>query len=139
MPPGPALLANLAVTSALIGLIWVVEVAVYPLYAKIGPESFASYHAGWSAAITLVVGPLMLAEVLAAAVLFAERPRLAMVAAIPIVVAWAVTALWSVPMHGKLSAGFTEAAWASLLMSNHVRTAAWTARGALLGWAVFRG
>jgi len=138
MPAGTALLANLAVTSALIGLIWVVEVAVYPLYARIGPESFVAYHAAWTGAITLVVGPLMLAEVVVGAWLVAEQPRLAVVAAVPIAVAWGVTAFWAVPMHGRLDAGFVLTEWRSLLWANHVRTAAWTARGALLAWAALR-
>jgi hypothetical protein len=138
MPAGPALLANLAATSALVGLIWVVEVAVYPLYARVGPESFVGYHAAWSGAITLVVGPLMLAEVAAGAWLFTERPKLALVAAVPVAVAWAATAFWAVPMHAKLDAGFVVTAWNSLLWANHVRTAAWTARGALLAWAALK-
>jgi hypothetical protein len=135
MPVGPAHLANIAVTFALVGLIWVVEVAVYPLYARVGPESFVAYHEGWSSAITLVVGPLMLAEVVAGAWLYTERPKLALLAAVPVVVAWAVTALWAVPMHAKLDAGFTVTVWRSLLWANHVRTAAWTARAGLLAWA----
>ena len=138
MDASPALVANLAASAALVGLIWVVELAVYPLYARIGPESFAAYHAGWTSGITLVVGPLMLAELLAAAWLVADRPALGAWAAVPVAVAWGVTALWAVPMHGRLAGGFEEEAWRSLCNANHVRTAAWTLRAALLAWAYAR-
>lgn len=138
MPASAALIANLAVTSALVGLIWVVDVAVYPLYARVGAASFVDYHQGWSAGITWVVAPLMFAEVAAAVWLFQSAPRLAAIAAVPIAIAWAVTFFWSVPMHGALEAGFAEAPWRSLMLSNHVRAVAWTARAGLLGWVALR-
>jgi hypothetical protein len=134
----PTLLANLVTTWALVGLIWVVELAVYPLYERIGAASFAAYHEGWTTGITWIVGPLMLGELLACGAWLVERPRLGVLLALPVAVAWAVTAFWAVPMHGRLAAGFDEAAWRSLLWANHVRTAAWTLRGAALVVAALR-
>ncbi|MES2643648.1 MAG: hypothetical protein V4850_29450 [Myxococcota bacterium] len=139
MAATPVLALNLACSAALVGLVWTVGVAVYPLYAHIGPESFAAYHHAWTAAITLVVAPLMLAELVAAGLLCREAPRLGVALLVPVVLAWAVTAFWAVPMHGRLDVGFVQADWRSLCLANHVRAVAWTLRaGVLLGVAVRR-
>ncbi|MFO0626582.1 MAG: hypothetical protein U0325_13290 [Polyangiales bacterium] len=53
-------------------------------------------------------------------------------------VAWATTALLSVPAHHALAQGFDAAAHARLVGTNAPRTAAWTARSALLLWALTR-
>jgi hypothetical protein len=81
----------------------------------------------------------MLAELAAAALLVAARPR-----AVPAWAAWTLLALvgviWAstflvqVPAHGTLARGFDEAAHARLVGSNWIRTAAWTARALLLAW-----
>jgi hypothetical protein len=95
----------------------------------------------WTAAITLVVAPLMLAELVAAGLLCREAPRLGVALLVPVAVAWAVTAFWAVPMHGRLDAAFldtglVDADWRSLCLANHVRAVAWTLRaGVLLGVA----
>ena len=138
LPVSRALWLNLLCTSALFGLIWTVDVAVYPLYARIGPESFVAYHAAWTGAITLVVGPLMLAEAGAGLWLTVDRPRLGLWLLLPILVAWAVTAGWAVPMHGRLDAGFNQEDWQSLCWANHVRAVAWTLRMGALAWLAWR-
>ena len=53
-------------TLAMMGLIWFVQVVHYPLYAKVGPQAFAEYHALHVSRTTSVVAPLMLAELGAA-------------------------------------------------------------------------
>lgn len=139
MAATPLIALNLACSAALVGLIWTVGVAVYPLYAHIGPERFGAYHRGWTAAITYVVGPLMLAELVAAGLLCREAPRLGVALLVPVVVAWAVTAFWAVPMHGRLETGFVDADWRSLCLANHVRAAAWTLRAGVLLAVALRG
>jgi hypothetical protein len=131
------LVGNAAATWALVGLTWTVWIVQYPLFAKVDAASFPSFHAAHTVRITSVVMPLMLAELLAAAGIFLLRPRgvagweglvgLGLVGAV-----WAVTAFWSVPMHGRLSSGFEASAHASLLVGHGVRTVLWTVRGA---WA----
>lgn len=128
------LVVHAAATWALVGLTWTVWVVQYPLFAKVDPASFPAFHAAHTVRITGVVMPLMLVELLGAVAVFLLRPRG--------VAAWeavlgvglvgavcAVTALWSVPMHGKLAQGFDSAAHASLMWGHGVRTALWTARG----------
>lgn len=136
------LLGNFAAACALAGLIWTVQVVVYPQFARVGAAEWAAYHAAHSARITWVVGPLMVAEAGLALLLFAaapaERRALALVALALVGLAWAWTALVSVPLHGRLG-HFDPDAVAALVRTNWVRTAAWTARAGLLGWWLVRG
>jgi hypothetical protein len=49
-----------------------------------------------------------------------------------VAVVWTSTALLQVPAHRKLAAGYHAGAHRRLVRTNWVRTAAWTARGALV-------
>ncbi len=139
MTGGLLFVANLACAWFLAGLIWTIQVVHYPLFSRVGREGFAAYEQAHSGMITPLVGPVMLAELAAAALLVAARPR-----AVPAWAAWTLLALvgviWAstflvqVPAHGTLARGFDEAAHARLVGSNWIRTAAWTARALILGW-----
>lgn len=139
----PAVLAQLATTLPLAGLIWAIQLVHYPLFDRVGAEAFARYHADHARLITPLVGPLMVVELLAAmgtvrwpAARVPEGFGLAMLALVG--VAWATTALLSVPAHNALAQGFDAAVHTRLVSTNALRTAAWTARGALLLWALTR-
>ncbi|MBL9160290.1 MAG: hypothetical protein JNJ70_22605 [Verrucomicrobiales bacterium] len=125
------LLVHAAATWALVGLIWVVQLVVYPAFAMVGKEGFGDYHAAHSRNITWVVGPLMLAELATALVLLATGTgggvfgaSLALLALI-----WVSTGLVQVPLHQRLSSGKDEKVIRSLVRTNWIRTVAWTLRG----------
>ena len=124
-------------TLAMMGLIWFVQVVHYPLYAKVGPQAFAEYHALHVSRTTSVVAPLMLAE-LGAAVWLLLDPNDRFSGWMPLVglgllgVIWGSTALLQVPSHGRLQEAFTPKAHAYLVGTNWIRTVAWTARGVLV-------
>jgi hypothetical protein len=132
-----AWLAQLASTLPLVGLIWFVQIVAYPLFAQVGPAEFARYHAAHSSLITMVVGPLMLVELVAAIAWAVDggadtsRP-VAWAGLLLVLVAWGVTAFVSVPQHAVLGRGFDVQAHATLVTTNWLRTLAWSARGALL-------
>jgi hypothetical protein len=138
-PQSAVLVANVALAWFLAGLIWTIQVVHYPLFARVGREGFAAYEQAHAHLITMVVGPAMLAELLAAVALVALRPRgvpawaawalLALLAAI-----WASTAFIQVPCHNVLSRGFDADAHARLVSTNWIRTIAWSARALLLAW-----
>lgn len=138
------LVLHFAATWFLVGLIWIVQVVHYPLFARVGSAEFASYEAAHANLITLVVGPLMLLELLTAVALLTLWPSslpgwvawlgLALVGLI-----WLTTMLVSVPLHAKLAAGFDAQTHALLVATNWIRTLAWTARGLLLAWVLHRG
>lgn len=119
---------------ALVGLIWVVQLVLYPSFALVGKDSFPRYHAAHSRRITLVVAPLMLGELATAAVLLwlGFRDPFFLGSLIPLAVIWISTGMVQVPLHDRLSAGFDALAHRRLVSTNVWRTAAWTLRGLAL-------
>ena len=137
--PHTLLIANIVSTWYMVGLIWMVQIVHYPLFAKVGSDQFTGYQISHQSLTTLVVGPPMLIEIVTAVLLIWIRP-----AAIPawsifaalglLAIVWAATALLQVPCHEKLTDGFDATIHGRLVSSNWIRTVAWTARGVLVAW-----
>lgn len=137
------LLAHLAATLFMVGVVWFVQVVHYPLFARVGPEKFCLYSEAHSRLTTYVVGPPMLIEAATALLLVFRRPEGVSLAATLIglalvAVVWLSTALLQVPRHTALGSGFDQRAWSGLVLSNWVRTVAWSARGLLVLWMADR-
>jgi hypothetical protein len=137
------LVVQAAATWFLVGLIWMVQVVHYPLFARVGPAEFPAYHAAHSSLITWVVGPLMLLELCTTLLLLTQWPTslpgwVAWLGLALLGVIWLTTLLVSVPLHARLAGGFEAQAHALLVGTNWIRTLAWTARGLLSLWALFR-
>ncbi len=120
-----------AVTGALVGLIWTIQMVHYPLFAQVGPEHFVAYHRRHTREITLVVGPLMLAELVTAALLVLEGNRDPwLLASLPLLaLIWISTGFVQIPLHNTLTSGFDAHEHRRLVTTNWWRTAAWSARG----------
>lgn len=133
------LIANLVSTCYMVGLIWMVQVVHYPLFAKVGTENYEQYQISHQSLTTMVVGPPMLVELITAAMLLWYRPPgvpgwLVYTALVLLVVVWASTALIQVPCHEKLTRGFDVAIHSRLVVSNWIRTIGWSVRGVLVTW-----
>lgn len=133
------LLAHLAATLFMVGLIWCIQVVQYPLFGAVGVDGFAAYHAGHTARITWVVGPPMLLEGATAALLVWLHPAnvnvtLLWIGVALLLVTWLSTLLLQVPRHNLLSHGFDQRVYQALVATNWVRTIAWSARGGLVLW-----
>lgn len=114
------------------GLIWVIQVVHYPLFARVGAAGYREYQSAHQSLITLVVGPVMLLEAGATALLLIERRSAwTLGGAALLFIIWLSTALVQVPLHNDLSGGFDPAAHARLVQTNWVRTIAWTLRGVI--------
>lgn len=118
------------------GVIWFVQVVHYPLFAHVGGDGFAAYHAAHARLTTLVVGPLMAVEAATAVWLWWTRPAgvaagLLWIGLLLVALLWATTFLGAVPRHAGLASGFDAATHAGLVAVNWVRTIAWTARAAV--------
>lgn len=129
------LLGQLASTLPLVGLIWTIQVVHYPLFGAVSEPSFIGYHARHSTRISVVVIPLMLVELVTTlgSVIVGTGHWSGMLA---VAVVWATTFLISVPLHGRLGSGFDPRAHRALVVTNWIRTVAWTAHGAMLLIAV---
>ncbi len=128
------------------GLIWIVQMVHYPLMSRVGEDTWLEYERSHMARITWIVAPLMLLEAAACGLCLVmvltgttETDGLAgslnaqIVLVLLLASAWVSTWLLQVPAHTSLARGFTPQAHAKLVRSNWVRTAAWSARGVLLG------
>lgn len=144
MTPGAGVFGlHLAATVAMAGVLWFVQLVHYPLLARVAPDAFAAFEREGVRRTTWVVGPLMLVEAASGLALVVAAPAWLPRAALGLDLAlWLVhtvsTALVQVPLHGRLERGFDAAAHARLVRTNWGRTAAWSARAALLVAAVAR-
>lgn len=118
------LLVHLAATLVRVGIIWFVQVVHYPLFSR-------------------VVGPPMLVEMATALTLVLVRPagvpvNAILLGIILLAIVWLSTALLQVPRHKTLGAGFDDRVCTNLVVSNWIRTIAWSLRGLLALWMVAR-
>ncbi|MEO0512738.1 MAG: hypothetical protein AAF108_07560 [Planctomycetota bacterium] len=127
------LLTHALATCFMVGLIWFVQVVHYPLFSSAGamnPADYRAYHDRHTRLTTLVVGPAMLVEALAAAALVLQKPSPLRLTALALLLGcWLSTALVSVPLHQKLITGYDPATAHQLVHTNWPRTILWTARG----------
>lgn len=133
MPAFDLLLVHLALTWALVGLIWTVQLVQYPSFAYVGASEFADFHDHHSRRITWIVAPLMGGELLTGLALFWAGPEglsagLVWTGMGLIALNWAWTASVAMPLHTRLS-GRAPRLKQALVRANWVRTSAWSARG----------
>ncbi|MFQ3567796.1 MAG: hypothetical protein SNJ59_12450 [Aggregatilineales bacterium] len=133
------LIVHAGVTLMMTGAIWIIQIVHYPLFSLVGSAGYTAYQNAHMSAITLVVGPLMLAEAATGAWLLFDRPagvtlEQAALGLVLIGVVWAMTLFVNGPQHAALSSAFDPETHAALVSSNWIRTLAWTLRGGLVLW-----
>jgi hypothetical protein len=136
------LFVQLLTTLALTGVIWLVQIVHYPLFSFVGTEKYRLFHFAHMNRISYVVAPLMIAEAVSAALLVFYPPpeadwRVLYVGAGLVVVVWLSTFFLQVPLHEKLAQGFDRETHNSLVLTNWIRTAAWSLRAAIVLWLVW--
>lgn len=140
-------LMHLGATLAMAGLCWFVQVVHYPLFAAVGEPGFAAYSQLHAERTSLVVAPLMLAELGSALLLLLlpsppgweasgggglSRRGWLWIATALLGVIWLSTFFVQVPLHGKLATGFDAATAERLVRTNWIRTLFWSLRGFML-------
>lgn len=130
------LLAHVASTWAMVGIIWTMQLLQYPLMAQVPGSSFPRFEAAHQRRVSWVLGLFAPAEVVTAAWLFLSPgsiPRwMPLAGGILLAAIWVSTALFYGPIHARLSTGFDAVEHRRLLVGNWARTAAWSVRGALV-------
>lgn len=121
---------DIASTWLMVGVIWTIQLVHYPSFAMVDRTTFAAFHRFHGQRITWIVLPAMTLE-LATAMALAWRngSLVAWVGLGCAGLAWVATASLSVPAHNRLSAGFDAVAHRRLVVTNWIRTAAFTAHG----------
>ena len=133
------LILNLLATWFMVGLIWMVQIVHYPLFAKVRADSFVAYQSSHQRLTSFVVGPPMLLEAFTSILMCWYPPAgcgmLLILAGIALVlILWLSTASLQIPCHMKLEQGFDAAVHQKLVNSNWLRTVAWSTRGVLVTW-----
>ena len=131
------LLANVASTWAMVGVIWFVQIVHYPLFDRVGESAFQRYELDHQRLTTFVVAPLMLIEAICAVVLVLNRPAylspaLVWTSGFCLALVWLSTFFIQVPLHESLGKrGLDVGLVARLVNGNWIRTFLWTCRGAI--------
>lgn len=130
---------QLALAFYLTGLIWVVQLILYPAFSRIAADQFVEFHQLHSQRITWIVAPPMVLEMVIAGVWLAMAPNaLTVVNLASVVSLWAFTFFVSVPLHQRLIMNPKDhEAMAALVITNWPRTVVWTLRAVfLIFWAI---
>ena len=124
------LLVHAAATWVLVGVVWVVQLVVYPSFRTTGPTPvWTAVHEAHTRAITAVVAvPWAVQGVSLATLLVRDGPSPLRVLTGALALSTVlVTVLVSVPLHARLGRAYDDAAARRLVRTNWLRTAAWTA------------
>ncbi len=124
------LLVHLTATAVLAGLVWVVQLVVYPSFLLVGASpAWPAVHAAHTRAVVLAVGPPWAVQGLTvAALLLRDGPSpLRLLTGALALATVVVTVAVSVPLHTRLGEAYDETAARRLVSTNWLRTAAWTA------------
>jgi len=140
-------LVQAAATWALVGLIWTMQVVHYPLFAKVGRTDYPAWQRSHMRRITVLVGPLMIAEAATAIGTLAALVHVRNGALIPwagsglclLAAIWLATAFVQAPLHKRLACGFDSSVHRRLVRTNWLRTLMWTARGGIVVVLLSRG
>jgi len=124
-------------TVFLTGVVWVVQISVYPALQYFENDGFASRHDDYRNRIAYLVTIPMLLELSATvyAVFFpfdwlGRGPAIILLAMLGVI--WISTVFIQVPHHERLSTRKDESAIRALVRGNWVRTIFWSLRSAVL-------
>ena len=128
--------AHAAATWGMVGVIWMVQVVVYPGFARVPADGFCVWHQDYTRRMGRVVGPLMLMEMAGAVGWLLQQPGsiVAWAAGVALVAIWVGTVTVQVPQHQRLSAERDLGQMRRLVRGNWLRTILWTFRGGCVWW-----
>lgn len=109
------------------GVIWLVQVLIYPNYKFVGQKEFENFHEFHMNRITWIVAPMMGIELFSAIWLLWNHPdSIYWINSISIALIWCLTAFVNVPTHRVLT--FEIKKTKRLVAGNWPRTILWTIR-----------
>ena len=129
------LVIHLAAVWFLVGLVWVVQVLVYPAFAGVGDAPhWSEHHDRHTRLMGFVVSGPWAVQGVTCALLLVARPEgvpfwLVALAGLCGLATVVVTLAVSVPCHRRLAQGYDTATLRRLVATNWYRTGAWTLGG----------
>ncbi len=137
------LLINLFSAFAMTGIIWLIQLTHYPSFRYVEMKAWPQFHTFHTGSITLVVAPLMMAQLLSSITLlfsplFLNYKFLLIINLALVCVVFIATAFISVPIHNKIAEFFDSSLIESLILTNWIRTISWTLNSVLLIYLISR-
>ena len=140
LPNNFVLLGHLIFTSIMTGVIWVIQIVHYPSFHFIEKELYTAFQKFHMNKISIIVMPIMLAELITGIMLFLDKsfksPFL-IISIIILVLIWLITGVFFTKAHNELIAGYQELVVNQLVAMNWIRTLLWTLRLLLLTYFVY--
>lgn len=118
------LLVECILNAFLAGLIWTVQLLIYPSFRFVEKNNYRSFHLFHMKTITPIVAPVMILEFIISCFNSYRHAHYYSVAFL--IVIWGTTFLISVPIHEKLLMNKDEKLINNLIKTNWLRTIAWT-------------
>lgn len=112
----------------LVILIWLVQIVIYPSLRRHMPEGFVEWHRRYSGQVTVIVAPLMFAQVgIVGWQLWSGFSVAHLASALMVTGCWISTAVLSVPCHNRLQReGHSIEVIDRLVKTNWIRTGLWS-------------
>ncbi len=119
---------NVGTTAAMFGIIWIVQLVQYPLFAGLNSRDFHSWHRFHSNRITYIVAPLMIGDLIASGALAWFYLNIWSLVLLGLTIGvWFATFTISVPIHAALekatNSSEIERLIRRLVSTNWIRTA----------------
>lgn len=121
-------LLSILVDAALVVLIWMVQLIIYPSFLYYTKTNLLSWHQKYTTQIAIIVIPLMLAQLISAIVFVLHSLNTTHTVSLLIVLfLWIFTFLAFAPLHFKISEGKADQNLLKLLIQrNWIRTFLWS-------------
>ena len=135
LPNNFVLLGHLIFTSIMTGVIWVIQIVHYPSFHFIEKELYTAFQKFHMNKISIIVIPIMLAELITGIMLFLDKSSknpLLIISFIILVLIWLITGVFFTKAHNELITGYQQLVVNQLVVMNWIRTLLWTLRLLLL-------
>jgi hypothetical protein len=136
----PYFLIHLASTSFMCGLIWFVQLVHYPSFVFVNKDDFTKFEKFHCDRTSLVVMPLMLAEVLSGFYLYinGNPSELFIISLVLLGLIWLSTFIIQTRQHEILISGYSIDTIKDLVKYNWIRTILWTIRLILITFPLIK-
>ena len=140
LPNNFVLLGHLIFTSIMTGVIWVIQIVHYPSFHFIEKEMYTAFQKFHMNKISIIVIPIMLAELITGMMLFLDKSSKSpflIISFVILVLIWLITGVFFSKAHNELMTGYQELVVNQLVVMNWIRTLLWTLRLLLLTCFVY--
>ena len=125
------LIIHLIATSAMVGVIWIIQLVHYPSFHFIELNQYTTFQRFHMSRISYVVIPAMLTELFTLILIIISMDQvdhIILASALLLIVIWLMTALFFSGVHQKLTLGYDQVVVEKLVKLNWGRTLLWTLR-----------